>query len=124
MAAYVGQASVYLKFESVSGWGNYLYLDNINVKYYPVSIGISEQLNPSDVSVYPNPANDVINIDLKAISLENTTIEMYDAIGKLVMNQKLSSVNSVVSIADLSKGIYTIRIIANGQQLVKRIIKE
>ena len=66
----------------------------------------------------------MINIDLKSVSLENTTIEMYDAIGKLVMNQKLSSVNSVVSIADLSKGIYTIRIIANGQQLVKRIIKD
>ena len=124
LAAYVGQASVYLKFESVSGWGNYLYLDNINVKYNPTATGISQQLNPTDVLVYPNPANDVINIDLKSVSLENTTIEMYDAIGKLVMNQKLSSVNSVVSIADLSKGIYTIRIIANGQQLVKRIIKD
>ncbi|MBK6985613.1 MAG: zinc metalloprotease [Bacteroidetes bacterium] len=31
LSAYVGQPSVYLKFESRSGWGNNLYLDNINV---------------------------------------------------------------------------------------------
>ncbi len=37
LSAYVGQASVYIKFESRSGWGNNLYLDNINVKYTPAS---------------------------------------------------------------------------------------
>ncbi len=35
LSAYVGQPSVYLKFESRSAWGNNLYLDNVNVLYTP-----------------------------------------------------------------------------------------
>ncbi|MBC7695166.1 MAG: T9SS type A sorting domain-containing protein [Burkholderiales bacterium] len=33
LTAYTGLPSVYLKFESRSGWGNHLYLDNINISY-------------------------------------------------------------------------------------------
>jgi len=33
LSSYAGQSSVYLKFESRSGWGNYVYLDNVNVSY-------------------------------------------------------------------------------------------
>jgi zinc-dependent metalloproteinase lipoprotein len=38
LGSYAGQSSVYLKFESVSGWGNNLYLDNINISYTASSI--------------------------------------------------------------------------------------
>lgn len=37
LGAYAGQPSVYLKFESRSGWGNNVYLDNINVNYTPAN---------------------------------------------------------------------------------------
>ena len=91
----------------------------------PVSnVGVVETLSSNDVSIYPNPSNDFIYVDLKPMSLENTSIEMYDAVGKLVLNYKVSSFSSRLSISELCKGIYTVRIIANGQQLVKRIIKE
>ncbi len=33
LTAYAGLPSVYLKFESRSGWGNHVYLDNINISY-------------------------------------------------------------------------------------------
>ncbi|MDP2385272.1 MAG: M43 family zinc metalloprotease [Bacteroidota bacterium] len=38
LSSYAGQPVVYLKFESVSGWGNNLYLDNINISYTPSAL--------------------------------------------------------------------------------------
>jgi PKD repeat protein len=37
LSAYAGQPVVYVKFESVSGWGNNLFLDNINISYTPAA---------------------------------------------------------------------------------------
>lgn len=37
LSSYSGISAVYFKFESKSGWGNNLYLDNINVNYTPTA---------------------------------------------------------------------------------------
>ena len=86
--------------------------------------GISEAFNASAISIYPNPAKDALYINLNTSSLDNTTIELYDAIGKLVVSQKVVDTITTLLISDLSKGIYSIRIIADSHQVVKRIIKE
>jgi hypothetical protein len=86
--------------------------------------GIAEAFNESSISIYPNPAKDVVFVNLNTLSLDNTTIELYDTIGKLVVSQKVVDTISTLSLADLVKGIYSIRIITDSHQVVKRIIKE
>lgn len=119
---------------SVSGAGTfsimYDYTDGngcmaTNTKTVNVNLctGISELSNNS-ISIYPNPAKEVINVMMDASLYNNTSIELYDAIGKLVITEKVVNNNTVISINDLAKGIYTIRIISEGKQLSKRIIKE
>lgn len=51
LSTYAGQANVIFKFESVSGWGNNLYLDNINLNY-------TNSVTPpvANFSVSPSPA--------------------------------------------------------------------
>ncbi len=120
---------------SMSGTGtfnimyNYTDANNCsNSASQPASVslctGIVESFNASAISIYPNPAKDVVFVNLNTLSLDNTTIELYDAIGKLVVSQKVVDAISTLSLSDLSKGIYSIRIIADSHQVVKRIIKE
>ena len=85
--------------------------------------GITELAN-TNISVFPNPANNVINIVMNASLINNTTIELYDAIGKLVIIEKALNVHTTISISNLAKGIYTLRVLSEGQQVSRRVIKE
>jgi PKD repeat protein len=120
---------------SMSGTGtfnimyNYTDANNCsNSASQPASVslctGIAEAFNASAIAIYPNPAKDAIYVNLNTLSLDNTTIELYDAIGKLVVSQKVVDTISTLLISDLSKGIYSIRIITDSHQVVKRIVKE
>ena len=120
---------------SMSGTGTfnimYYYTDANNCSNsasQPASVslctGIAEAFNASAIAIYPNPAKDAIYVNLNTLSLDNTTIELYDAIGKLVVSQKVVDTISTLLISDLAKGIYSIRIITDSHQVVKRIIKE
>jgi PKD repeat protein len=120
---------------SMSGSGTfnimYYYTDANNCSNsasQPASVslctGLAEAFNASTISIYPNPAKDVVYVNLNTLSLDNTTIELYDAIGKLVVSQKVVDIISIIPLTDLAKGMYSIRIIADSHQVVKRIIKE
>ncbi|WP_294296819.1 T9SS type A sorting domain-containing protein [uncultured Chryseobacterium sp.] len=57
-----------------------------------------------DISIYPNPASDVLNIS----GAEGTEFKINNAAGQLVSKGKIS--DQKVPVRDLSKGIYFIRI--------------
>jgi PKD repeat protein len=85
--------------------------------------GVTE-LSGSNISVYPNPANDAITVSMDASLINHTTFELYDAIGKLVITEKVTNPYTTIVINSLAKGIYTVRIVSEGKQTSKRIIKE
>jgi PKD repeat protein len=119
---------------SVSGAGTftvmYSYTDANNCsavdsKTVNVSLctGITE-LTSTNISIYPNPAKDAINVMMDAALINNTSIELYDAIGKLIITEKVVNVQTTIKIDALAKGIYTVRIVSEGKQVSRRIIKE
>jgi PKD repeat protein len=119
---------------SVSGQGTfsllYDYMDGngcsaTDTKTVNVSLctGVTE-LTSTNISIYPNPARDAFNVMMDASLINNTTIELYDAIGKLVIAEKVVNVQTTIKIDALAKGIYTVRIVSEGKQVSQRIIKE
>ena len=83
-----------------------------------------DELSSGSVSIYPNPTRDVINVSIDQFNSENTRIELFDAIGKLIISEKVNNTITSIDLTHLSNGIYTIRIVVDGQQMVKRIVKE
>lgn len=71
-----------------------------------------------EVSVYPNPASDVIFINTE----KETTVALYDISGRLIKTQNYAT--SGISISDLNKGIYMLEITIDGNTTVKKIIKK
>ena len=82
-----------------------------------------EELNPTYVLIYPNPVTNEINITINAAFSKQTLIELYDGIGKLIMTENAVSNNAVIDMHLLSSGLYTVRLISNGNAVSQRIIK-
>ena len=84
-----------------------------------------EQLSLNEFNIKPNPASDYIYIELINQQLVGMTIEIYDALGKLVQKEVASDINNKIEISNLNKGIYIIRCVSKtGGQTSKRIIKD
>ncbi len=125
LSAYVGQPSVYLKFESRSGWGNNLYLDNINVSNLTTAgIESIEQSLPI-LDVFPNPNAGVFSVNISNVNKDaNVTINVLNAMGQAIsspLNFK-GSANGVhsVNLSHLSNGVYFITIQSDSDKLVTK----
>lgn len=84
---------------------------------------ISNEMSSATISVYPNPANDIVTISSSDIALNN--VEMTDLNGRVVKNLNLGGVsNSEISISDLATGIYLLKINSNNDTITKKLIVE
>jgi hypothetical protein len=95
---------------------SYYYIDDITL-IDQTTIGVNELGNGSSVSVYPNPANDVLNICLGNI-IENTEIKIYNQLGELVLSEYLTIQNSSLKTHHLQSGVYFYTILV-GEKNIK-----
>jgi surface protein len=67
-------------------------------------------LNSKNISIYPNPAKNFINIDLNQ-NIDKVNIIITDLYGKTVFNQDFENMSSEkINLENLANGIYTLRI--------------
>ena len=83
----------------------------------------SNILNSSntDINIYPNPANDYIQISANNDQLSE--ISIFDLSGKKVIEKKFNN-NISLNIKYLQSGIYTIKITDKNNVVIKKLIKE
>lgn len=98
--AYGAMARYYLNFTN-NGSGN---------------MGIGDVENGSAVAVYPNPVEDVLNVNAEGLR----NVEVMDMSGRLVM----SSTNAQVNVSTLSNGLYMVRVVSENGVTVKKIVKK
>ncbi len=96
LSAYAGQ-NIYLAFKYTGNNGHAWYIDDVNITEF---LGV-EDVDAPHIAVYPNPANDVIYIN----GVEDETVSVYDAMGRLVMQQVYAG---SLDVSGLSKGVYAI----------------
>ena len=72
------------------------------------SVGVNEVQDNLGLRVFPNPANEVINISLnKEVS---ATITLLDVSGKVVRTQALNGISTSINTASLNSGVYFVTI--------------
>ena len=98
--------------------------DTSNVAVLTVinNVGINEFTQDNLFSVYPNPAQHVINVKVDA-KLLGSVYNVYDNIGKVVLSGKINSENTVIELGNLSGGIYLFSVGENLKQTFKVIKK-
>jgi hypothetical protein len=77
--------------------------------------------NISSINIYPNPSKDIIIINNLSENAE-TTITLYDNLGKRVKQIKTSVNQITIDIKDLPEGTYILRIENKESKLEKKII--
>jgi hypothetical protein len=102
--------------------GNSGYSDAFLVKFNGISLGINETINDKLFSIYPNPAQSIVNVKADA-KLIGTVYTIYDNTGKVVLSGTINAENTNVELGNLSVGIYLFSAGENVQQTFK-VIKE
>ena len=74
------------------------------------------------VSVYPNPAQDHVTIDLTGL-ISAAMVEMTDISGHLLYTGSLANGSNAVSLFGLDSGIYLVRVSASSWSGVYRVVK-
>ena len=76
--------------------------------------------NSDNIAVYPNPANDQLNVQLLFAESNAVSIELLNLTGKVVAslnhNQAISPNRYTLDVADLSKGVYILKV-TNGTKV-------
>lgn len=81
-------------------------------------------LSPTNIQIYPNPASDVVYIQLSDIA-PNIQCHIYDLQGRLVYETQVER-NSIQIIGTTawSKGLYIVQLSASGQTVQKKLVVE
>ena len=68
------------------------------------------------ISIYPNPAHDVIFVEAKAVQ----RVEVFNVAGQ----RMISSTGSVIDVSALEPGMYIIRVAADDRMVIQSIVKQ
>ena len=104
------------KLDDIAIWHRALTDQEIITLYNSISTGTNDIKN-SNIKIYPNPTNNIINIE-GLNKNENNTIQIFDVQGKLVITKTIKE-KGTIDLLELNKGVYVIKV----GEAVKRIIK-
>jgi subtilisin-like proprotein convertase family protein len=90
----------------------------------PIVTGVNNELSNSPVSIYPNPTNNIINVDLGSNkNIENVTL--LDVQGKLIyQNKNLKEQKITIDLNDESEGIYILKIQYTNEVKNFKVVKQ
>lgn len=86
-----------------------LYVDNLSFDNLITSIPEQSFINTT-FSLYPNPASDIVTLNIGNPNSADLTLNIYNVVGTLVKSEILKQNTRQINIGDLSNGIYTFEI--------------
>lgn len=102
-----------------TGWGNGGFdLDAVGV-IHQQTVGIDE-LELTNVSVYPNPATNVLYVNLSSI---NYSLEVINLIGEVVLKVENKSNTTSLELSNLKSGVYYLKISSERKQKQMKFVK-
>ena len=106
----------YTKDVSMSTGYDCAWIDNV---VFPASTIITkvETVTENNVAIYPNPMNDVLNIQLGD---NQSNVEIFNSLGQMVRRYDNVSGDMQINVADMEAGIYFVKINGEVIKVVKR----
>lgn len=109
---YVGTLENFALTGSTSNWTNDVTASE--------TLSTNNFAKKDDLLVYPNPSTGVFKISLQ----EDSSIEIYNLLGKVVYSNKVNAGESTIDISSLQLGLYLLEVKSNKGVAVKKIIKQ
>jgi len=102
--------------------GSYLYAGTYGrsiYKSYVGELGVNDLLD-AEIVVYPNPATDIVNVQLKEGA--GIRLELYDTNGRKVDAVISETTNASLNVGSLPSGVYYIKVIQGDRTANKKLI--
>lgn len=123
-------ADVLIKFENVSGVGNNVYIDDINITSNGKATGFNQIINVGGISVYPNPFENSTKVSFNLNTDEKVKLAVYDVVGKevgVIVNEKLTAGDHTFEISEHNanlngSGFYFVKLFAGNEVSTQRIV--
>jgi hypothetical protein len=113
---------IYIAFLHQSIDDNLLSIDDIFVEEVTdIFFSLEDQQSGISVSMYPNPANQYVNIAYDANTISPLTVEIMDQAGKVIFTQKTSPFTQI-NTEGLASGVYLVRLTGIQGSVVKKLI--
>lgn len=91
------------------------------------TVGVNELSQSTTISLYPNPAFDVLNISFDAVSDNSAVIKVIDITGKEIMSTNSAVSNGKIvrmDINSLAQGLYFVKVITPHNSQIIKFIKQ
>ena len=90
------------------------------------TVAVNNLLAEKQVTVFPNPVGDVLNLDLTDLTSGTTVIELSDINGRVVERRQQRSANGrhVIPLDGQPSGTYLLRVMNDGKSLTRRIVRQ
>ncbi|WP_170061721.1 reprolysin-like metallopeptidase [Nonlabens arenilitoris] len=76
------------------------------------------------ITLYPNPSNEFIYLQLDRADYTNAGFDIYDTAGRFILSQSVNDVLTKVDLSHWASGMYLIKITIDDQVIIKQVIKE
>jgi hypothetical protein len=86
-----------------------------------LTIGVEEE-HKYNISIYPNPAKEIVTIDIGALSLDNSTIKLINIFGETLMVKNVNHASEKLNLSKFPSGVYTIILDSPTFRFTKKII--
>lgn len=96
------------KLDDIGVWNRQLTQQEITALYNGGTVGLNDLHQPVSFSVYPNPAQNIINIKVNPEDL-GLPIKLFDIYGKLALSKTIDQTDFNLDLTNLAKGIYLLR---------------
>jgi hypothetical protein len=89
----------------VNQWGKNRFEIILNGKIN-TSINQANIIANTYLTIYPNPATDLLNINISNASFKNSSISIFSVSGQQIINSTMNGANAQLNIEGLSNGVY------------------
>ncbi len=102
------------------------FLVKFNIFGSKSEINQQDQDKTASISVYPNPASNLVNIDLNKATNEIATLKIVNTLGSIIYTEKVSGIGEIHKSFDLSNcpsGTYIVQIVSDNEMHSQVVIK-
>lgn len=119
--------TIRFKFETISGFGNNLLIDNIRIDSTQVT-GTADVFSVNNFELYPNPTNDQVTFGFQAPTSGAFHWQLMDVTGKILQENYNDGITpswheESLSLRQLSEGIYLLSMQFNDQSHTQKIVR-
>ncbi|RMA66291.1 T9SS type A sorting domain-containing protein [Ulvibacter antarcticus] len=86
------------------------------------NLGVVDNIFEPNISLYPNPTTDVLNIASDELSVSE--IKIYDSKGSLIKKLSNSNINKTIDVSKFASGIYYVQISSEEKIMTKMFVKQ